>query len=93
MLEIIYLCVALECPQMYDNPDWHRMAVGLPPRTRLSSDHLSPSGGWLKAFCFINRTDESGYLRVIEWTDRVVRIEASEGIETCNPRFMRRGQS
>lgn len=76
MIEILVVCSALMC----SNEDL--VAYGVPMGPHQQFDSSAIGGSWLHPFCFINGP-RSGYIRVIEWTDRVVRVEASEGIRRC----------
>lgn len=91
ILEIITVCSGLlfaDCPK-----EFQVGAVGLPPGERFSSVNLTPEGGWLRPFCFRNRTNAGAYIRVIEWTNEAIRVEASKGVDVCIPRFLRKPTS
>lgn len=85
--EIIIVCgvVLSSCPA-----EFSRGAVYLPPGGRFSSYNLTPAGGYLRGFCFMNRHNQGALVRVTEWTNEKIVVEASQGMGTCQPKFTRR---
>lgn len=83
--EIIVVCTMLMCP-----PDFAAVAVPLGAGQQFDSSAIG--GSWLRPFCFINPSrfrggrGQSGYIRVIEWTDRVIRVEATPQVRVCRGR-------
>lgn len=82
MIEILIVCSALMCPEEF-------AYLAVPVRRGEAFSSYNIGGALLRPFCFKNRSDADGYLRIIEWTNRAVRIEASEGVGECNRRRLR----